>query len=173
LISIFTRQSIRKFLDIPIDNEAIERILRAGMHAPSAMNTRPWEFLVLTRPDKREIIARMSPYSKMAANAPVVILTLVNMELEKEEGWFVQNMSACTQNILLQIVEEGFGGVWLGIYPDQKRISKLQQELNMPNNFIPFSAIPFGYSDRVNKHLDCFDAKKIHYNEISQFNNFR
>jgi nitroreductase len=165
--TIFIRRSIRKFLDKPIDKSSIERIISAGMHAPSAMNTRPWEFLVLTTPEKRAVIARMSPYSKQAEEAPVIILTLVNTELEKEEGWYAQDMSACTQNILLQIVEEGFGGVWFGIYPIHQRIKNLQRELNLPENLIPFSAIPFGFSERTNKSIDRYEPEKVHYNEIN------
>ena len=45
--SIFKRKSIRKFLDKEIEDEKIERLLRAGMQAPSAINSQPWEFLVV------------------------------------------------------------------------------------------------------------------------------
>jgi len=163
--TIFIRRSIRKFLDTPIEREVIERILSAGMHAPSAMNTQPWEFLVLTQPETRKIIAEMSPYAKMAANAPAVILTLANLDLEKDEGWCVQGLAACSENILLQIVEEGFGGVWLGIYPVRDRMKKLQEAFNLPKTLLPFSAIPFGYSECVNKPANRFIPSKIHYDQ--------
>jgi len=163
--TIFIRRSIRKFLDTPIEREVIERILSAGMHAPSAMNTQPWEFLVLTRPETRGIIAEMSPYARMAVNAPVVILTLANLDLEKDEGWCVQGLAACSENILLQIVEEGLGGVWLGIYPIRPRMKKLQEAFNLPESILPFSAIPFGHSERINRPADRFLPSKIHYDE--------
>ena len=46
---IFTRRSIRRFLDKPVEQEKIERILKAGMQAPSAHNMQPWEFVVVTK----------------------------------------------------------------------------------------------------------------------------
>ncbi len=51
--AIFKRKSIRKFLDKEIEDEKIERLLRAGMQAPSAINSQPWEFLVVR--DKKGI----------------------------------------------------------------------------------------------------------------------
>ncbi len=166
--TIFIRRSIRKFLNTPVEREVIERIISAGMHAPSAMNTQPWEFLVLTRPETRNIVAEMSPYAKMAANAPVVILTLANLDLEKDEGWYAQGLAACSQNILLQIVEEGLGGVWLGIYPVHSRMKKLQEEFNLPETLLPFSAIPLGHSERINKPANRFTPSKIHYDQYHQ-----
>ena len=52
--AIFKRKSIRNFLDKEIEDEKIERLLKAGMQAPSAMNTQPWEFIVVTN----EVVAR-------------------------------------------------------------------------------------------------------------------
>jgi nitroreductase len=161
--TIFIRRSIRRFLDTPIECEVTERIINAGMHAPSSMNAQPWEFLVLIKPETRGVIAAMSPYAGMAANAPVVIVTLANLEREKDEGWYVQDMAACTQNILLQIVEEGLGGVWLGIYPERQRMKMLQEAFGLPEILVPFSAIPFGYSDRINRHSERFEPSRIHY----------
>jgi nitroreductase len=105
----------------------------------------------------------MSPYSKSAAEAPVVILTLADIEREKDEGWYVQDMAACSQNILLQIAEEGLGGVWLGIYPNRPRIIKLQEAFGLPDKLVPFSAIPLGHSDRVNRLADRFEPTRIFY----------
>ena len=42
--SIFTRRSIREYDSRPVEPEKLDRILRAGMQAPSAMNRQPWEF---------------------------------------------------------------------------------------------------------------------------------
>lgn len=50
---IFTRRSVRKFLPQPVEEEKIEKMLRAGMAAPSAGNQQPWEFYVVR--DKKNI----------------------------------------------------------------------------------------------------------------------
>ena len=46
--SIYTRVSIRKYQDRPVEKEKTEAILRAAMQAPSAGNQQPWEFYVVT-----------------------------------------------------------------------------------------------------------------------------
>ena len=42
--NIFTRVSIRKYQDKPVEKEKTLAILRAAMQAPSAANQQPWEF---------------------------------------------------------------------------------------------------------------------------------
>jgi len=42
------RKSIRGYKPDPVPKEVLEQILELASHAPSAMNTQPWEFTVLT-----------------------------------------------------------------------------------------------------------------------------
>jgi len=47
---IETRRSIRKFkADKHVTREQLDRLLEAAMLAPSACNTRPWEFIAVTK----------------------------------------------------------------------------------------------------------------------------
>ena len=48
LENIATRVSVRSYLDKPVDDATIEKLLRAGMAAPSAVNKQPWHFVVVT-----------------------------------------------------------------------------------------------------------------------------
>ena len=41
------RRSIRRYKDQPVEQEKIEKLLRAAMQAPSAANQQPWEFIVV------------------------------------------------------------------------------------------------------------------------------
>ena len=45
---IESRRSIRRYKDIPVKEELIEVILKAGMLAPSSKNRQPWHFIVTT-----------------------------------------------------------------------------------------------------------------------------
>lgn len=51
--AIRARRSVRKYKAEAVPREQIERLLEAAMLAPSAVNSRPWEFVVT---DKREIL---------------------------------------------------------------------------------------------------------------------
>lgn len=46
--AINARKSIRGFKPDPVDRATITKILEAAVRAPSAMNTQPWEFFVIT-----------------------------------------------------------------------------------------------------------------------------
>lgn len=47
--AIRQRKSIRDFKDEPIPQEVLREILEIASRAPSAMNTQPWEFIVITK----------------------------------------------------------------------------------------------------------------------------
>ena len=74
--AIFTRTSVRKFEDRPVEKEKIEKLLQAGFVAPSAGNQQPWEFYVVTKRETIEALAKTSPYAGAAAKAPVVLASL-------------------------------------------------------------------------------------------------
>ena len=50
--TILRRRSIRQYTEQPVEPERIELLLQAGMAAPTAMNCKPWEFVVVTDLDK-------------------------------------------------------------------------------------------------------------------------
>lgn len=53
---IESRKSIRKFKSTPIAKETVERILTAGMHAPSGKNLQNWRFYVCTGAKRDEYL---------------------------------------------------------------------------------------------------------------------
>lgn len=59
LSAIENRRSIRKYKDIPVPREIIEKILSAGILAPSSKNRQPWEFIVVSGSSKKEMLAVM------------------------------------------------------------------------------------------------------------------
>ena len=162
---IFTRRSIRRFEQKPVESEKIERILKAGMQSPSAHNLQPWEFLVITEQDKKEAVSKMSPWAGMVANAPVTIIVVGHQQNPDMLKYLPQDLGACTQNILLQIAQEGLGGCWMGFYPDEDRINNVRNYFGMPEDRIPFSVIALGYSSEQNRFIDRSDMTRVHYNK--------
>jgi nitroreductase len=164
---IFKRCSVRKFLPDPVESDKIERILKAGMQAPSAHNRQPWEFIVITNREDLKAIAEMSPYAKMLNYAPAAVAACANTRRgeadEPGDTMWVQDMAAATENILLQIVEEGLGGVWLGWYPDRERMESFTKRFALPAHVIPFSVIALGCPAREYEVANRFDAARIHY----------
>lgn len=163
--SIFTRRSVRKYKDTKVEKEKVDKLLRAAMQAPSAMNQQPWEFIVVENKETLEKLAEMSPYTKLIKGAPLVFVLLGNEERMKfEENW-EQDMGAATQNLLLQAVELDLGGVWMSAWPLEDRINHIKNMFNLSGNLRPYAVVAVGYPDGTqgNKFIDRFDETRVHY----------
>ncbi|HON58710.1 MAG TPA: nitroreductase [Smithella sp.] len=68
--AIQNRRSIREFTDKPVPRETILEILNIACRAPSAMNTQPWEFIVIT--GKKLDRLRAAIVEKLKAGAAIV-----------------------------------------------------------------------------------------------------
>lgn len=148
--AIFKRKSVRSFIDKKIEIEKLNNIINASNYAPSAHNYKPWELIVISDDHVKEKISKMSPYAVCAKSAEVLVIVLCDLlKVSKDPIWWVQDLSAVTQNILLQATDEGIGSVWLGFYPEMERTEKLKDFLNLSENLIPFSVVALGYSNEA------------------------
>lgn len=163
--SILNRKSIRKYKDIEVSDEVVEELLRAGMQAPSAGNEQPWEFVVLKDREIMKEIVGIHPYSKMSLNTDVAIVVCGDESKEIFKGFWVQDCSAATENILIAAEEKGLGAVWLGVYPVEDRIEGIKKILELPDSVIPLSIIPVGYPDEEKTATDRFNKSRIHHNK--------
>lgn len=168
--AIISRRSIRRFEDKTISNHLLNEILRAGMHAPSARNERPWQFLVINDRKILDQIPKYHPYSHMVLEAPLAILVCADLSLNKSVNYWAQDCAAATQNMLLAIHELGLGSVWLGVFPAEDRVSGIKNLFQLPDHIIPFSLLPIGYPDENKEAEDRFDPHRIHYNNWSNNN---
>lgn len=55
--AILTTRAMRRFTDRPVDDATIEACLRAAQQAPSGGNVQPQQYVVLTDPDRRAVVA--------------------------------------------------------------------------------------------------------------------
>lgn len=163
--ALFRRRSIRKYTDHPVDDHQIKNLLKAAMSAPSAGNQQPWHFIVIRDKTVLDRIPDIHPYSKMVPQAQAVILICGDPTLEKHKDYWVQDCSAATENVLIQAVDEKLGGVWLGVYPREDRVSGLRELLRLPDHVIPFALIPIGYPAEEKDPPDRYDPSRVHYNQ--------
>ncbi len=157
------RRSIRRFTDEPVDREALIRMAKAGMHAACAYGDRAWEFLIVTERELLKKAAAVNPNCALAADAAAVIIPIhVPKKQRKPSDWWVEDMSACTENILLKITEEGLGGVWLGIYPRMDRVEYLRECFDIPDEVTPFAMIAVGHAADKGRDNDR-ETAEIHF----------
>ncbi len=140
------------------------QFIKAGMNAPSAGNQQPWHFVVINDRKILVEITNIHPYAQMLEQASCAILVCGDLDLEKHKGYWVQDCSAATQNILLAIADRGFGGVWLGVYPRQDRVEGIRKLLQIPERIIPFALVSLGVPAEEKKPRNKFKKERIRYN---------
>lgn len=166
--NIMTRTSVRQYQPgRTISADTIETLLRAAMSAPSAVNKQPWEFVVIDNRADIDTLAAILPYAKMLNQAPAAIVTCGNMERALEgdaRGYWIQDVSAATENLLLAAHAMGLGAVWTGVYPDSTRVADVRRTLKLPANVIPLAVVPLGYPAAPQSPKEKWDTTKVHHN---------
>lgn len=163
--AIRERRSIRKYKQgAEVTDEQIKLMLEAAMTAPSACNTRPWEFIVLKDRGKLDRIMAVHPYTKMLATASLAIIVCALPEVQDKaicSGYYPQDCAAATQNILLQAAGLGLGTCWCGVYPKEERIAELREILGI--TALPFNIIAVGVPDENPSPRGAYDDAKVRY----------
>jgi len=165
------RRSIRRFKPDPVPKEVLEKIIKIGMWAPSAMNTQPWEFYVFTGKARDEIVQILSKaaqgitqrlrelfkekmqkltlgFFKNMGGAPAIILVLAHRlpVVQYQEG-AIQSCAAAIQNLLLAAHSEGLGACWMTgpLWVEDEILAYLGRQ----ENARLVAAIPIGYPDQT------------------------
>jgi nitroreductase len=164
LETIFRRRSIRKYTDQPVEPSKLDLLLQAAMAAPSAMNCRPWEFIVVTDPEKLALFRQRLIFGDR--NAPAAIVVCGNPGLSTNPAarlFWVQDCSAATQNILIAAVGLGLGTVWIGIHPVGRFVKTVREILSVPKSVIPLCVIYVGYPLDEKPPRTQYNPQRIHY----------
>lgn len=163
--TLFSRRSIRKYTAEPVTEEVLREILEAAMSSPSAGNQQPWHFVIIDDRKILDSIPAFHPHSQMLKEAQVAILVCGDLSLEKHVGYWVQDCSAATENLLLSVHAKGLGAVWVGIFPREERVAGLRKLLEIPDHVIPLSLIPVGHpAESKPRRPDRYNVNKIHHN---------
>jgi len=132
-----SRKSIRKFKPQPVPREVIEKILLAGMHAPSGKNRQNWRFFVVTgkkRDDylkysqeswlgvKDKLVKRLKPslyefterFFYTLGDAPVIIFAYSMNDAEERYHTSIGSVYMAVENMNLACLVEGLGSCTMG-----------------------------------------------------------
>lgn len=159
--AIRARWSIRKFRPgAPVPREAVEQMLEAAMMAPSARNTRPWEFFVVEDPELKGRLRRAHPFASMLDTAPLAIVVCARPEVQTGavSGYWPLDCGAAVENLLLQAVALGYGACWCGCWPSP-RVSALQELLGTQS--VPVALVAVGVPDEAPEARGHYDPGKV------------
>lgn len=125
---IKTRRSIRNYLNQPIDEKDIDKIIESAIWTPSGKNGQPWKFKIITDKGLITQISEMSIYGKWMSNVPSFICVFLDKEQSYDYIKDVQSCGAAIQNILLCAHSLGIGSCWIG-----EILGKSDQVINLLN----------------------------------------
>lgn len=77
------RRATSSFLPTSVCDEDLERILQAGIEAPSSYNLQPWRFVVVRNPEQRKRLRVAAMNQEQVEQAPVVIVACGDTEAWK------------------------------------------------------------------------------------------
>jgi nitroreductase len=163
--NLFARRSIRKYTAQPVTEEQVTLLLQAAMAAPSAGNRKPWHFVVVTDAETRAALAGSHPHAKMLLEAPLCIVPCGEPALsfaDRPDYW-IQDLSATVENILLAATALGLGAVWCGVHPVQERVDAARRILGIPQEVIPFALMAVGHPAEQKEPRTQFDPQRVRY----------
>lgn len=164
--NLFARRSIRQFRPGTISDAQIETLLKAAMAAPTAGNCQPWHYVVVNDPDLRARMAQAHPYARMAAEASLVIVPCgePGASIPGLNDYWIQDLAASTENLLLAATALGLGAVWCGVYPNPERVAVTRRLLNIPPHIVPFAFVCIGYPGEEKEPRTQYNPERVHYN---------
>jgi nitroreductase len=164
LAFIFSRRSVRKFVEREVPAEMLHDLLEAGMAAPSAVAKDPWHFIVLR--DKAELnrLADLLPHGQMLrhAGAAFVVCGDIRQAHDQQESYLLQDLSAAAENILLAANALGLGTCWLGVHPRPERMDGIRKLFRLPENIIPMCGIAIGWPKEPPPARTRYSPDKVH-----------
>ena len=135
------RYSVRSFASIPVEQDKIDLILRAGQIAPTAVNSQPQKIYVAQTP---EVIAKLNEVSPCLYGAPQCFVFCYNDEnvIKRGEGNYGDiDVTIVLTHMMLEAENLGLGTCIVGRYDTAKLVESLQ----LPAGIHPVLLMPFGY----------------------------
>lgn len=142
LIEFLRKQrQTRTFTDQPVAADQLDAIIEVARWTGSAKNIQPWTLVIVNDPARRQRLADAGQYTGFLANAPVVIVPVMEGDVTGLHGYDEGRLS---ERIFLAAEALGLGAgvAWFGGEAAQQAA---QEILAVPAGKSVFSAIGLGH----------------------------
>ena len=141
------RGSVRKYLEDPVPQEVLNRVLEAACSAPSWKNMQCWRFIVVSDPEIKKSLSDSlhsgNPAAKAVATAPLTIVACGDPEASgREDGkeYYLLDTGIAMQQLQLAAYAEGLGTCWVAWFDEEKA----RAACNIPENYRVVAITPLG-----------------------------
>ncbi len=144
------RYSVRSYSDKKVEKEKLDKILKAALVAPTAVNYQPQKLYVLK---SDEALAKIRSITRHTFDAPLVFIICS----DAERAWksrYVENYDSgemdasivCT-HIMMEAQDLGLGSLWILLFDP----AKIKAEFDLPDNIRPHCLLAVGYPSDESK----------------------
>ena len=162
--TVISRRSIRRFKDIPVPRELLERCVNAARLAPSAGNLQPLEYIII---DDEKLLPGVFPTIKWAAyikprgepppgQRPTAYITVLRKKDIGIPASVHYGIGMAAQSIIIVALAEGVGSCAFG---SVNRV-KLRPILNVPADYEIPLVLALGYPDEAPIEEPCDGSVK-------------
>ena len=152
------RYSVRKFDSTVVEQAVIDKILRAGQIAPTAINSQPQKIYVVKSEEVMEKLRKVSPCMYGAPQCFVFCYNDDNVCPRGKNGNYGDiDVTIVLTHMALEAANLGVGTCIVGRFDPEE----LTREMQLPSNIHPVLLMPFGYpaegcvpSDRHTSYRD-------------------
>lgn len=158
------RRSCRQYRAEPVPEELLQQVLDAGRWAPSALNSQPWEFIIVSDPQVKQHLYDAASIAgfrwKHLLTAPLIVVVVAR----RLSAYSRDDCIFAAQNMLLCATELGLGSCWLGGFTE----SRVKRLLSVPESYLLPGMMTLGYPERVGSPPPRADLERITHRESYQ-----
>lgn len=169
--AIESRRSYRgKYKPVPVPRADLEKIMRAGLAAPSGCNKQTVSLVGVDDPAvMKKLVGVIDPPVAETAPAAVCVLSQ-HITAYRDKCFAVQDYSAAIENMLLAVTTLGYRSCWYeGHITDDDRIcDKMAAILNAPEGYDLVCFLPVGIPEEEDRL-----PQKLPFEERAWFNSFK
>src|SRR5947209_6474142 len=108
--AVRARRNVRSFTDQAIADDDLDRVLEAGRRAPSASNTQPWDFVVVTeRADLEELALVWRGAGHIARSAATIVIVAPITDEARQAGLIEYDLGQATLQMAVIAADLGIG----------------------------------------------------------------
>jgi len=161
---IMRRRTVRSFLDQPVEEEKVLKLLGAAIQAPSGGNIQPISIIRIEKPESRGKLAKLAANQPWVAKAPLCLLFCIDFHRtgkwaeaegasyggEKALMSFLlayADVFCSAENAVLCATSFGLGTVYIGMV--LAAMTEIRREFGLPDKVVPVVALCVGYPKKV------------------------
>lgn len=159
------------YTDAAVPREDLQKIVQAGLDAPSGCNAQTTRFVIVDDPALLGQIWQMHPGNKAMQQAKAFIACIVDKQppgVYEELSFQVEDCAAAVQNMLLAVTTLGYASVWVdGWLRREGRAETIGNMLNIPADKIVRVILPVGVPEK-----DVIGPEKMGFEQRAWFNKY-